>query len=158
MKIYALMSGQLVLYVGKTVQTLKDRALRHNSISNATTSKYIPDWIDWEIKLLEEVPDDQATAKEQHYYDTLKPLYNKQRPGQTKSEYFASGQWKELSKKIQSTRKTKEYRKQYRASDDVKERRGELRRARYASDEIYREACKERTRLAREAKKATQSQ
>jgi hypothetical protein len=82
-------------------------------------------------------------------------LYNRNRPGQTNSEYFASDQWKELNKKTQSSSKTKAYRKEYGSRDDVKERKNALRRERYANDAIYREACKEATQLAKEAKKTT---
>ena len=53
------------------------------------STKHIPDYIDWTIKLLEEVSEDQETIKEQYYYDLLKPLYNAYRPGQTMKEYDA---------------------------------------------------------------------
>lgn len=88
--IYALVSGQLILYVGKTVRTLKEREQKHRNNGNNTNSKYIPDYIDWTIRLLETVPDDQAVRKEQQYYDTLKPLYNRCRPGQSRGEYEQS--------------------------------------------------------------------
>ena len=87
MRIYALMSGQLVLYVGKTKISLKDRAYTHKNKGNTTCSKYIPKYIDWEIVLLDEVPDEEGLKWEQHYYDLLMPLYNYKRPGQTKKEY-----------------------------------------------------------------------
>lgn len=86
--IYALVSGQLVLYVGKTNSTLKYRESKHRCKGNQCHSRYIPDYIDWTAKLLETVPNDQAGIKEKHYYDTLKPLYNNKRPGQTRAEYF----------------------------------------------------------------------
>ena len=88
--IYALVSGQLILYVGQTVRTLKVREQQHKYKSNNTNSRYIPEYIDWTIKLLETVPNDQALLKEQHYYDTLKPLYNRCRPGQSRREYEQS--------------------------------------------------------------------
>jgi predicted GIY-YIG superfamily endonuclease len=86
-RIYALMCGQLVLYVGQTICTLRKRETEHRSKGNKTYSKYIPKDMEWEIKLLEECEDDIATMREQYYYDTLKPFYNRQRPGQTKKEY-----------------------------------------------------------------------
>ena len=43
--------------------------------------------MDWEIILLDEVPDEEATKWEQHYYDELMPLYNRARPGQTTEEW-----------------------------------------------------------------------
>jgi len=85
--IYELVSGQLCLYVGQTVQTLKERGSKHRVKSNDTHSRYIPDYIDWEIKLIEECDEAVATAREQYWYDTKKPLYNYQRPGQTPKLY-----------------------------------------------------------------------
>jgi len=85
--IYALVSGQLVLYVGQTVRTLKRREYDHRRSSNECHSRYIPDYIDWQIKLLETVEDEQALIKEQYYYDILKPFYNHIRPLQTRKEY-----------------------------------------------------------------------
>jgi len=85
-KIYAIVSEQLVLYVGKTVQSLTSREYRHrNKSRNSTGSRDIPDWIDWEIKLLEECADELCREREQHYYDTLKPLYNIVKPLNTDS-------------------------------------------------------------------------
>ena len=76
-KIYALVSGQLILYVGKTIQPLNDRKIKHKyKKTNTSGSKHIPDYIDWTITLLEEVPDEQGAIKEQYYIDTLKPFYN----------------------------------------------------------------------------------
>jgi hypothetical protein len=43
--------------------------------------------MDWEIVLVDEVLDEEATKWEQYYYDELMPLYNHQRPGQTQNEY-----------------------------------------------------------------------
>ena len=90
MKIYALMWGELILYVGKTVRSLKQRAASHRTSSNMACSKYIPDYMDWEIVLVDEVSDEEGTKWEQYYYDELMPLYNLYRPGQTKLEYNRS--------------------------------------------------------------------
>ena len=87
MKIYALVWGDLILYVGQTNASLKQRAASHRCSSNTACSKYIPDYMDWEIVLVDTVPDDEATKWEQYYYDELMPLYNKYRPGQTTEEW-----------------------------------------------------------------------
>jgi hypothetical protein len=87
MKIYALVCDGLILYVGQTNASLKQRAASHRCWSNAACSKYIPDYMDWEIVLVDTVPDDEATKWEQYYYDELMPLYNKYRPGQTTKEW-----------------------------------------------------------------------
>jgi len=87
--IYALMWGELVLYVGHTVQTLRQRANRHRcKKDNRCYSRFIPDDIDWDIVLLEECTTEMALMREQYYYDSLKPLYNKCRPynGLTQNE------------------------------------------------------------------------
>jgi len=85
-KIYALISGQLILYVGQT-KNPERREQYHHRNSNKCASRYIPKWCDWKLVILEEVPDDNALIKEQYYYDTLNPLYNRKRPGQTQREY-----------------------------------------------------------------------
>ena len=105
------MSGQLVLYVGQTRNTLKERESQHRSKSNNACSKYIPDDTDWEIKLLEECEDELATMREQYYYDTLKPFYNNNRPGQTKKEY--KRKWKKTEAGKESK---KEYKRRSRAA------------------------------------------
>jgi hypothetical protein len=115
--IYALVSGQLVLYVGRTYR-LAYREYCHRKKYNSSHSRYIPEHIDWTIKLLETVPDDQAIVKEQSYYDTLNPLYNRQRPGQTKQEYENSD--------INTTRRRK-----YQATIAYKERKKIADRLRY---------------------------
>jgi len=89
----------------------------HRCRSNHAGSKDIPTWMDWEMKLLEEVPDEQGVAKEQHYYDTLKPWYNLQRPGQTIKE----------RNKIHATG----CKKRYEQSERGKEVRREINRKRY---------------------------
>ena len=80
MYIYALVSGQLILYVGKS-KNLKLREEYHRSKKyNDCGSKDIPDYIDWEMIKLESVTEDIANIKERYYYDTLKPLYNINKP------------------------------------------------------------------------------
>ena len=112
--IYALVSGQLVLYVGKTVRTLKRREIQHRCKGNNTHSKYIPEHIDWTIKLLETVPDDQAAIKEQYYYDTLKPLYNQYKPIWSSEEYKQSEARKESIRKYQKSENYRMLRREYR--------------------------------------------
>ena len=76
-KIYALMSGQLVLYIGSTIRTLKKRENGHRCKKwNTTGSRHIPFDCEWNIVLLEECLKSEMRVREQHYYDTLKPLYN----------------------------------------------------------------------------------
>ena len=94
-KIYALVSGKLVLYVGKTIQSLKQRECEHANKNNTTSSRHIPDYVDWTIKLLEEVTDDQSVLKEQYYYDTLKPLYNTYRPGNIEKQLRDSDSYRQ---------------------------------------------------------------
>jgi excinuclease UvrABC nuclease subunit len=70
------MSGELVLYVGKTIN-LKNREYKHrHKQSNTTSSRYIPSYIDWEMALLEESSTDTSKVREQYWIDQLKPLYN----------------------------------------------------------------------------------
>ncbi len=111
------MWGQLVLYVGQTRQPLKEREYKHRSKGNKTCSKYIPKDIDWEIKLLEECEDDIATMREQYYYDTLKPFYNRCRPGQTRKEtqrqYRQTEAGKESKRKSEQKEAHKEYQREY---------------------------------------------
>ena len=109
MRIYALMWGNLVLYVGKTKQTLQKRAIKHRSLkSNKTCSKYIPNYIQWEIVLIDTVPDDEATKWEQYYYDELMPLYNAYRPGndwgKEHPEYYRDYKIEWRKKNIESAR------------------------------------------------------
>lgn len=120
--IYALVSGQLILYVGKTNRTLKQREYGHRRSNNLCGSKYIPEYIDWTIKLLETVTDDQAVTKEQYYYDTLKPLYNCQRPGQTRKDRQNTTKYKEKGKLWKKTDNGKEAVKKYVRLEKTKER------------------------------------
>jgi hypothetical protein len=87
-KIYALMSGEEVLYVGKTVQTLRERARGHRKPDNKCCSKNIPQHVQWEIQLIEECEDEDAAVRERHYIETLIPPYNTQIPGRKRAEYY----------------------------------------------------------------------
>jgi len=117
MFIYGLYSGQLVLYVGKTKSTLKRRAIQHRSKYNDTSSKYIPPYIDWEIRLIEECEESNGALKEQYWFDTLKPLYNRCRPYQTRREtrmkYQQTEARKEAQRRYAQTETYKESQKKY---------------------------------------------
>jgi hypothetical protein len=129
MKIYALVWGELVLYVGKTNTSLKQRAASHRTPSNIAHSKYIPDYMDWEIVLVDEVPDEEGTKWEKYYYDELMPLYNRCRPGQTRDEYHRTigfAAQKAYLKEYQKTEKHKEYQRAYRQAN--RERLNQLQR------------------------------
>ena len=108
--IYALVSGELILYVGQTNRSLTTRAYSHRSKSNRTGSKYIPDYIDWMIKLLEECDSSVRYIREQFYYDNLKPLYNIVRPfnGLTQNERVKEYQ---QTDKYQQKKETYEFKK-----------------------------------------------
>jgi hypothetical protein len=114
MKIYALMWGELVLYVGKTTMNLKERAYAHKYDTNTTTSKYIPEYIDWDIVLVDEVSDEDGTKWEQHYYDELMPLYNRYRPGQTILEYNRANGYMHQKKWQNSKEEWNSYMREYR--------------------------------------------
>ena len=109
--IYALMSGQLVLYVGKT-KRLKGRERQHRK-GKSQCSRYIPDYMDWTMNVLEETTDALGIEREQYFYDTLKPLYNHQRPGQTQTAYEQSEAGKATKRAYRQTDARKAYRRAY---------------------------------------------
>ena len=87
MFVYKLEYEGLILYVGKT-KNMRNRYYKHcNKKDSSCGSRDIPDNMPWTMTLLEECEDVLAISREQHFFDTLKPLYNKQRPGQTWQEY-----------------------------------------------------------------------
>ena len=106
-RIYALMSGQLVLYVGKTKTTLRDREINHRSKSNTSYSKYIPEYTDWVMTLLEECTEECGTERELYYYNILKPLYNHRMPGRTKREWWADNRERYRERHNENQRKWK---------------------------------------------------
>jgi hypothetical protein len=83
--IYALVCEELVLYVGRTIHA-KRREQTHRRRLTACGSSDIPIDMDWEMIILDDVFIDEGVAREQYYYDILKPWYNRYRPGQTKKE------------------------------------------------------------------------
>lgn len=86
MFVYMLQYEGLILYVGKTTD-YKRRYREHCYRRDSCGSRDIPTDMPWTMALLEECEDVLGTSKEQFYYDSLKPLYNKKRPGQTHAEY-----------------------------------------------------------------------
>jgi hypothetical protein len=107
------MSGQLVLYVGKT-KDVKRREYEHRKENTQCSSRYIPDYMEWTMKVLEKTTDVLGTQREQYFYDTLKPLYNQCRPGQTKKDWYLSDVGKALYKTRNKSEAYKEYQKAYR--------------------------------------------
>ena len=112
--IYALMSGQLCLYIGSTIQSLATRASAHRTGFNYCGSTNIPEYIDWDIVLLEECPVESRYVREGFYYNKMTPLYNERIPGRTRTEIHADYEirnaekrklrrqtehWKELNRK-----------------------------------------------------------
>ena len=109
--IYALKCEELVLYVGQTVD-MYNRFYKHKSRHKDCSSKDIPEDMDFYMDLLEIVDTiEEATRREQFFYDTLKPFYNKQRPGQTRKEYNKEykREWRKANKE-----EIKEYNREYR--------------------------------------------
>lgn len=115
--IYALVSGQLILYVGQT-NNMVNRERQHRHKQPTCTSKNIPDYIDWEMKLLEQCDDNNATMRERYFYDTLKPLYNKCIPGRTNREIEATEVRKEKNRLWKAANKDKvnEYMRKWKAA------------------------------------------
>jgi excinuclease UvrABC nuclease subunit len=124
MFIYKLEYEGLVLYVGQT-KNMKNRYCQHCNKKNKTSgTREIPEDMHWTMVLLEDCEDVLATSREQHFFDTLKPLYNKQRPGQSQREYEAahSEQRREVMRKYHAanreTRNAKQ-RERYRAKKQL---------------------------------------
>jgi len=112
------MSGQLVLYVGKT-KDWKKRERQHRN-GHSQCSKYIQEHPDWTMKVLEETTDALGPQREQYFYDTLDPLYNQCRPGQTRKEYWQTEAGKASQKKCDQTEARKASRKAYYQTDTGK--------------------------------------
>ena len=130
-RIYELNYQGLCLYVGRTKLVLKERYWCHMSKGNEAHSKNIPDELcPYAIKLLEECSEEEQIAREQYWYDTLMPLYNKCRPGQSSSE----GQ------------------KLYEQTEEGRQARARA-RAKYRSTEQYKETKRAYERLYRAKKK-----
>ena len=99
-RIYELTYEGLCLYVGRTTETLKRRLTCHTSVSNNTCSQYIPgDYRPYQIKQLEVCKAEEGIAREQYWYDTRMPLYNRYRPGSTKAYYIKTAKGAEVVRK-----------------------------------------------------------
>lgn len=85
--IYALVCGDLILYVGQTKHP-KQRSNDHKKKNSGVGSGDIPVHIDWEMRILEECQHSDRLYRERYWYDLLKPLYNKRVPGKTKEEHI----------------------------------------------------------------------
>ena len=106
-RIYALMEGDLILYVGKTTMSLKAREACHRCPNNTASSRHIPKDSEWEIVLVDEVPDEEETEWERYYYDTLDPLYNAYMPGRTKADSCKN--WREQNREKWNEYQRKRY-------------------------------------------------
>jgi len=103
--IYALKCEELVLYVGQTIY-MRKRFRVHKSRKGTCSSSDIPDDMDFYMDLLEVVDTiEEATEREQFYYDTLKPFYNKNRPGQTQEESKKEYETNNKKKRLQHMKK-----------------------------------------------------
>jgi hypothetical protein len=111
------MEGDLVLYVGKTTMSLKAREASHRCPSNTASSRHIPKDSEWEIVLVDEVPDEEETEWERYYYETLDPLYNAYMPGRKKAEWHKTNNFQcQKNWRIQNKEKWNEYMRKYVAS------------------------------------------
>jgi len=116
--IYALMSEDMVLYVGKT-KDLKGRERVHRN-GKSQCSKYVQEHGDWTMKVLEETTDALGASREQYFYDTLDPLYNYQRPGQTRKEYIQTETYKACQKAYSQTDARKAVQRSYHLKKKLK--------------------------------------
>jgi hypothetical protein len=80
-RIYAIESDGLVLYVGKTVLSLKQRKSMHSAPNNRAGTRHIPPDTEWDMRLLEECSAADTKKRERWWYENLKPLYNSYTPG-----------------------------------------------------------------------------
>jgi hypothetical protein len=88
------------------------------------------------IKLLEEVQEEEATTKEQYYYDLLKPLYNIYRPGQTMKEYRQTAVCQQKEKERYASETRKEQQKEYGKSEAGKRKSARYRLKKKLEKEI----------------------
>lgn len=130
-KIYALMSGEEVLYVGQTCRSLRRRESAHRCSSNDCGSRHIPSDVQWVMQLLEECEEEHANEWERFYIEMYAPPYNKKLPGRTDAEYrktniqkaYQKAYHKEYQKKYRQTKAREEYMRAYRLRQKaIKER------------------------------------
>ena len=75
-RIYAIMSDQLVLYVGKTTMTLRKRSFQHRAPNNKAGTRHIPKDQPWTMVELEICNSETVHEREGFWINKLKPLYN----------------------------------------------------------------------------------
>ena len=75
-RIYAIMSDQLVLYIGKTTMTLRKRSFQHRAPNNKAGTRHIPKDQPWTMTELEVCDQSNIRARESYWINKLKPLYN----------------------------------------------------------------------------------
>ncbi len=110
-KIYKITSPQThLIYIGSTINKLKNRFYNHISICNKTKSKYITQLGDAEIELIEEYNcnnrKELAKREGEHIRLNLENCLNKNIAGRDYYQYV-----KDNREKI--TNQTREYRRQY---------------------------------------------
>lgn len=156
MYIYKLEYEGLILYVGKT-KNMKNRYYQHCDKKNESCgSRDIPEDMHWTMILLEECEDILATSREQHFFDTLKPLYNKNRPGQTQKEYNRAHLevHREASRKYDAAHREQRretYRRHHAANREARnaKKREAMRKYHEANKDAINAKRKERRRIAR---------
>jgi len=92
-KIYALITDELILYVGSTICSLEKRESEHRNKGNLCGSANIPINYKWKIILIEECEIQDRFIVEQLHYEILKPLYNRNKPYNVKRESI----WKKIN-------------------------------------------------------------
>jgi predicted GIY-YIG superfamily endonuclease len=110
--IYTLETDGVIWYVGKT-QDVKNRLRQHRS-KKGYGADLIPKEYKWNMNIISEtISEEDSIRKEQEAYDTLNPLFNKCRPGQTRSEYEESRRQHKLSYMKEYSKKTKDTKDSY---------------------------------------------
>lgn len=102
--IYSLQTEGLIWYIGSTTDAYK-RQYNHHSISNKTSSRFIPKEYEYKLIVLEICPLETRHEREQYFIDTLHPLYNEKRT--IKDPLYLQNYRKENKEKIS------DYNKQY---------------------------------------------
>ena len=112
--VYGLFTGQLCWYVGSTTNAKRREREHRRKDDKGVGASLIQDEYEWEFKVLEECMAEEKIAREQYWYDTLHPLVNMQRPGQTHAESVK--QWKEVNREHNAAK----YRQWYEANRERK--------------------------------------
>ena len=83
--VYGLFDSDLCLYIGSTIN-FRSREKQHRTGSDASGSRNIPKYMQWEMRILEECATEERKYRERYYYDTYNPLYNQRNPHFTHEE------------------------------------------------------------------------